>query len=148
MADNGIPPVVAADAAAAAATEAPAVDIKAEDIQADNAENIDSAQENKQGGREVKEEESLDVPTETKDEPVADVKEENKDEPASADAKEETKNEPAADVKKGEPKTEATGHKTWVQKFRSNVKFDATVLPESDDPVEMRKQVRFFSLFL
>lgn len=137
MADNGIPPVAAADATAA--TEAPAVDINTEDIQADNAENIDTAQENKQEEREVKEEESLDVPTETKDEPAADVKEENKDEPASADAKEETKDEPAADVKKGEPKT-----KTWMQKFRSNVKFDATVLPESDDPAEMRKQVRFF----
>lgn len=141
MADNGIPPVEAATVA-----EVPVDDIKMEDTQAESAEKADTVQETKQEQGEAKQEESVDVQTETKDEPAADAKEETKHEPA-ADAQKEVKDAPAAITKVGESKAGEKARNLrniMRKKFQENVKFDAAVLPESDDPAEMRKQVEFY----
>jgi len=87
---------------------------------------------------EVKEEEP------TKHEPVEDVVEPAtiKDEQVKAEPAEQLEDKSTVVEEKDSMTAETEKVSGLLKKKRENIKFDATLLPESDDPVEVRKQVQ------
>lgn len=108
----------------------------------------------KQEGVEVKQEQAVkqedvkpeeDVKQEEGVKQEEDVKQEGVKQEVAVDVKKEAeiKDEGAVDVKKDD---DSTDKKHTARKWKNYNKFDPTVLPESDDPEEIRKQVRKFLL--
>lgn len=86
-----------------------------------------------------------------KQDPSADIKQEHgvEQEEAVTDVKRETEIKDEATVDVTTEGSKATTNKKTEWKMRvSKSKFDPTVLPDSDDPEEIRKQVRGFFLLL
>lgn len=122
MADNETS-VVAAGVSAEVKVEEPEQNIKTEEAQLEQtAKKEETIGEKEENGIKQEEEAAVKVKKETKDKADADVK--------------------VKDDSNTSAKTE--GSKKPKREYVNKNKFDPTVLPDSDDPAEIRKQVRPF----